>query len=131
MGTYLLAIAAIAVIAVAVMVARHRRVDTSGCADDGTSCATCSSNDGRCGQERMMKAAVREAEYFDDEELDFFAGRGAGDYNDDETEQFRYVLTTMRADEVAAWCNSLTLRGISLPEGIREEVMMFINDGDS
>ena len=49
-----------------------------------------------------------------------------GDYDDDETQQFADVLYTMRQDEVAAWCRSLTLRGINLPNALKDEVVMMI-----
>lgn len=34
----------------------------------------------------------------------------------------------MRQDEVAAWCRSLNLRGIELPNQIKDEVVMMISD---
>ena len=45
-----------------------------------------------------------------------------GDF--DEAELFSDVLYTMRQDEVAAWCRSLHLRGIELPDQIKDEVYM-------
>ena len=41
-----------------------------------------------------------------------------------EAEQFSDILYTMRQDEVAAWCRSLHLRGIELPDQIKDEVYM-------
>lgn len=76
----------------------------------------------------MMEASTKPIEYFDDEELDSFIGRPADSYTDDETEQFSDVLYTMRQDEVAAWCRSLNLRGIQLPNQIKDEVVMMISD---
>ena len=37
----------------------------------------------------------------------------------------------MRQDEVQAWWRSLTLRGISLPDELKDEVIMLIDDGHS
>jgi hypothetical protein len=74
----------------------------------------------------MMEAATKEIEYFDDEELDSFCGRRSDDYSDDEAEQFREVLYTMKQDEVKDWTRSLTLRNISLPDQIKDEVFMLI-----
>lgn len=96
--------------------------------------ATCSSCDGtgdKCEQECMMEAATKEIEYYDDEELDAFRGRRSSDYTDDEAEQFGYVLYTMRPEEVAGWCRSLNLRGIELPDQIKDEVVMIVSDGHS
>ena len=70
-------------------------------------------------------------EYFDDEELDTFAGRQSDSYDQQEVEQFSDVLHTMRQDEVQAWWRSLTLRGISLPDELKDEVIMLIDDGHS
>jgi len=76
----------------------------------------------------MLEASVKEIEYYDDEELDAFAGRQSDKYDDDEAGQFRYVLYTMRPDEVAGWCRSISLRGINLPDQIKDEVAMLIMD---
>ena len=73
-----------------------------------------------------MEAATREIEYFDDEELDAFRGRPASDYTDDEADQFRDVMLTMQPGEVPAWGRSLTLRGIELPNQVKEEYVMLV-----
>lgn len=70
----------------------------------------------------MLDAAVKEVEYYDDEELDTFIGRPSDMYDDEEAEQFRYVLYTMRQEEVPGWCRSIALRGINLPDQIKDEV---------
>jgi hypothetical protein len=92
------------------------------------SCATCTGNDPKCEQECMMEAATKEIEYFDDEELDAFKGRPADTYTDEEVTKFSYIFETMRPDEVAGWCRSLTLRGISLPNQLKDDVFMMIDD---
>lgn len=89
-------------------------------------CATCNGDNDKCEQECMMEAATQPIEYFEDEELDAFRGRPSDTYDDDETQQFADVLYTMRQDEVAAWCRSLTLRGINLPNALKDEVVMMI-----
>lgn len=92
-------------------------------------CDTCDGSDtSKCEQECMMEAAVKDIEYFDDEELDAFRHRHSDSYTDEEAEMFAEVVYTMRADEVAAWCRSLNLRGIELPDQIKDEVMMLMND---
>ena len=89
-------------------------------------CATCNGDNDKCEQECMMEAATQPIEYFEDEELDAFRGRPSDSYDDDETQQFADVLYTMRQDEVAAWCRRLTLRGINLPNALKDEVVMMI-----
>lgn len=92
-------------------------------------CATCDGDNDKCEQTCMMEAAVKGApEYFDDEELDRFKGRQSDDYDDDEAEMFRDVMYTMRRDEVVAWNRSLILRGVNLPNQVKDEVIMLIGD---
>ena len=74
-----------------------------------------------------MKAVSEPIDYFDDEELDRFIGRRADNYTDEEEEEFREVLYTTLKHEVGDWLRSLQLRGIELPEGIRDEVMMLVD----
>lgn len=93
-------------------------------------CATCNGDNEKCEQTCMMEAAVRDIEYFDDEELDAFKGRPSDSYSDEEIEQFREVVYTMRPDEVASWCRSITLRGIQLPDELKDEVIILRN-GDT
>ena len=74
-----------------------------------------------------MEAAIRDIEYFDDEELDAFKGRMADDYSDEEAEQFREILYSMRQEEVKDWIRSLVLRGIELPDQVKDEVILMHN----
>ena len=89
-------------------------------------CATCNGDNDKCEQECMMEAATQPIEYFEDEELDAFRGRPSDSYDDDETQQFADVLYTMRQDEMAAWCRSLTLRRINLSNALKDDVVMII-----
>lgn len=93
-------------------------------------CTTCNGDNEKCEQTCMMEAAVRDIEYFDDEELDVFKGRPSDSYSETEIEQFREVVYTMRPDEVASWCRSITLRGIQLPDELKDEVIILRN-GDT
>ena len=76
---------------------------------------------GKCEQECMMEAATRDIEYFDDEELDAYRGRPSDQYTDDEADQFRDVLLTMRPEEVPAWGRSLRLREVNLPDQVKDD----------
>ncbi len=87
-------------------------------------CGTCNGDNDSCERECQLEAAVNGPEYFDDEELDRFQGRPSDGYTDDETEEFAYVLHTMADAEVAAWLRSLTLRGINLPDELKDEAIM-------
>lgn len=83
-----------------------------------------------CEKELLMKAAAEPIEYFDDEELDRFRGRDAASYSTEEEEEFREVLYTTLTREIGDWLRSLQLRGIELPEGLRDEVVMFMRNDE-
>ncbi len=95
---------------------------------EGVSCNTCNGENTKCEQECMMEAATKDIEYYDDEELDVFKGRTADNYNDEEVEMFSEVLYTMKPEEVAGWNRSLILRGINLPNQLKDEVIGFLSE---
>lgn len=90
-------------------------------------CGTCMGGDSRCEQDCMLEAATREIEYYDDEELDRFRGRPSDGYTDDEVREFADVLYTLRPDDVAGWSRSLVLRGVNLPDPLKDELIMLID----
>lgn len=79
-----------------------------------------------CEKDSLLSAVSDKIEYFDDEELDRFRGRGADEYNDTEIEEFRDVLLTLLPDDIAPWGRSIQLRGITLPAVIKEELLMIV-----
>lgn len=84
-------------------------------------CSSCSDDNVMCEQVCTMRAATKPVEYFDDEELDVFKGRASDKYTDEEAEQFAEVLETLRPSEIKAWNRSLILRGINMPDAIKDE----------
>ena len=89
-------------------------------------CTTCNGTDARCEQDCMMEASVKEIEYYDDEELDDFIGRPSDSYTEEEVEKFSEVLYTMKQEDVAGWNRSLLLRGINIPDQLKDELVMLI-----
>lgn len=79
-----------------------------------------------CERDSLLASVSEEIEYFDDEELDVFRGRSRTEYDDDEIEQFRDVLLTLMPDDIAPWARSIQLRGIELPEPVRDELLMIV-----
>ena len=80
-------------------------------------------------KESLLAAVSKgQIEYYEDEELDAFRGRPADQYSEAETESFRDVLYTMRSEEVAGWVRSLALRGVELPDGLKDEVVMIVSE---
>ncbi len=67
-------------------------------------------------------------EYYNDEELDRFKGTAANEYSEEAIEEFRDVLYTLKENEIAGWSKSMQLRKIELPEVIRDEVLMIVEE---
>ncbi len=95
---------------------------------EGASCNTCNGSNSRCEQVCMMEASLKAPEYFDDEELDRYKGRASDSYTSEEVDEFADVLYTMRPEEVAAWNRSLHLRGVSIPDALKDEVIAMIEE---
>ena len=79
-------------------------------------------------KESLLAAVSKKIEYYDDEELDQFIGRTGDTYTDEETNQFRDVLYTMQDVDVAGWIRSLQLRGVELPDDLKDEVFLIIGE---
>ncbi len=81
-----------------------------------------------CEKESLLAAVSKDVEYYDDEELDRFAGRRSDSYDSRETEEFEEILSTLRSEDVAGWVRSLQLRGIELPETLRDDVILIVGE---
>ena len=92
------------------------------------SCSTCSGENDKCEQECLMEAATKDIEYYDDEELDRFRGRLSDGYTAEEAEEFAEVMLTMRPEEVKGWSRSLILRGINMPNQIKDDFIALADD---
>lgn len=96
---------------------KPRGCDTGQC---GMSCF--------CDDEALMCAVKMEAEYFDDKELDAYKGVAADAYNEKQINEFSEVLITLRPDETADWFRSLDFRDIALPEPLKDEALIMMED---
>ena len=92
------------------------------------SCATCSGSDSRCEQECMMEAATKDIVYYDDEQLDIYAGRPSDSYTDEEIETFAEVLYTLLPQDAKGWNRSLILRGINIPNQLKDELIQLVSE---
>lgn len=81
-----------------------------------------------CDQDTLIAAFVEEPEYFDDEELDRFKLRDSSGYSEAETDEFREVFYTIIDEEKPRWIRSLQLREISVPNQMKDEVVLFVNE---
>lgn len=82
-----------------------------------------------CEKELTLQSVGKPIEYFEDEELDAFANRPSDAYSPEEVNQFEEVMTTMRPDEVQKWIHSLGERGINLPDELKDEAIMLMEEG--
>ena len=64
--------------------------------------------------------------YFDDEELDRFKGKKQEEYSEEDAEEFRNVLYTMRSEEVDTWVHCLQTRGIEIPQDVKDEILLML-----
>lgn len=108
---------------------RRRKSENTQTPDSGES----SDSEECCGmhavcEKQLLSPVSPEIEYFDDEELDRFAGRTEESFTHEETDEFREILLTLPADEVASWSRSLQLRGITLPPEIRDELLLIVRE---
>lgn len=81
-----------------------------------------------CEKESLLAAVSKKIEYYDDEELDCFKGRQANEYSDEEIDEFREIMFTMKEEEVAGWSRSLQLRGIELPDELKDELFLIVGE---
>ena len=81
-----------------------------------------------CEKESLLAAVSKQIEYYDDEELDRFKGRPSDGYSEEEIEEFRDILYSMQEVDVAGWSRSLQLRGIELPDELKDELYLIVGE---
>ena len=81
-----------------------------------------------CERDSLLAAVSTSIVYYDDEELDAYKGISSTDYDERTTDEFRDILITLDADDVAGWVRSLQLRGIELPEELKPEVFLIVEE---
>lgn len=131
MSIILISIAALAALGLIVMVGTKlfsRKGDDEPIVMSASDCSTCDGVNAKCEQVCQMEAATNPVEYFDDEELDTFKGRRSDAYDDDEVSLFAEVLETLRPEEVKPWNRSLILRGINMPDQLKDEFIALANE---
>ena len=81
-----------------------------------------------CEKESLLAAVSKKIEYYDDEELDRFKGHPSDTYTNEEIEEFRDILYSMQETDVAGWSRSLQLRGIELPDEMKDELFHIVGE---
>lgn len=81
-----------------------------------------------CERDSLLAAVSKDIEYYDDEELDAYRGMPSDAYPENIVEEFREILYTLKEIEIAAWIRSLQLRGIDLPDALKDEAFLIIGE---
>jgi len=81
-----------------------------------------------CEKDSLIATVVEPVEYFDDEELDKYRNRDSDRYNEKEVNEFRDVFYSVLDEEKPRWIRSLQRREIALPDQLKDEVLMIVND---
>ena len=81
-----------------------------------------------CERDSLIAAVSEKIEYYDDEELDIDRGTDSGEYNEKAVDEFREVFYTMQETDIAGWLRSLQLRNINLPDQLKDEALLIIEE---
>ena len=81
-----------------------------------------------CEKESLLAAVSKQIEYYDDAELDRFKGRPSDGYSEEEIEEFRDILYSMQEVDGAGGSRSLQLRGIELPDELKDELFLIVGE---
>ncbi|MBP3774645.1 MAG: hypothetical protein ILA34_04775 [Bacteroidaceae bacterium] len=109
-----------------------RQAGTEESASTQPPAAPCEGEQADCGitcfcDDRNLQDAMRsEILYYEDEELDAYKNIPAEAYTAAQVEDFSEVLTTLRPKEIRGWLHSLEMRGIQLPNTLRDEAFMLM-----
>ena len=74
----------------------------------------------------LLNKMSEEIIYYEDEELDVYRNFEENDYNDEQIDEFRDVLYSLKEKEIEPWLRSLELRHIILPSTIKSEVVFML-----
>lgn len=88
----------------------------------------CCGQHATCERDSLLAAVSKEIIYYDDEELDEFRGRESDQYADEEADLFANVFYELKEVEVAGWVRSLQLRGVEIPDQIKDEVLLIVRE---
>lgn len=81
-----------------------------------------------CERDSLLSAVSSKIVYYDDEELDRYQGTSSSEYSSESVDEFRDVLVTLREDDVAGWVRSLQLRDIEIPEELKPEIFLVVQE---
>jgi hypothetical protein len=121
------------VVLVLTEVHERRKAKRQASAAEGQQSSGASRPEGCCGthlvceRETLLQTNAK-IEYYDDEELDAFAGIAPDQYTSAQEGAIRAVFNTLQESDVPGWCRSLQLRNIALPPDLREEALLIVRE---
>ena len=81
-----------------------------------------------CERDSLLAGVSKAIEYYGDEELDEWKGTPADQYTPEQVEHFRDIFYTLLPTDVPGWVRSLQLRQIEVPEALRDEILLVVNE---
>lgn len=81
-----------------------------------------------CIKDSLHSGVSTKIEYYDDEELDRYAGMDPELYTAEDEDSFRDVLYTLKQEDVPGWARSIQLRNIPFPAVIKDELFLIVNE---
>nr|WP_320120097.1 hypothetical protein [uncultured Marinifilum sp.] len=74
----------------------------------------------------LLNKLSEEIIYYEDEDLDAYKNFEENDYNDEQIDEFREVLYSLKEKEIDGWIKSLDLRKIEMPSVIKSELVFML-----
>lgn len=88
----------------------------------------CCGQHATCERDSLLAAVSKDIIYYDDEELDEYKGKESDEYTEEEAEEFANIFYELKEVEVAGWVRSLQLRGVELPDQLKDEVLLVVRE---
>ena len=79
-------------------------------------------------QKKIERGELKEAPEIKTVDEECFKGHPSDNYTEEEINEFREIMYTMKEEEVAGWCRSLQLRGIEIPDELKDEVFLIVGE---
>ncbi|MBP9017517.1 MAG: phospholipase [Paludibacteraceae bacterium] len=80
-----------------------------------------------CERESLLNTENK-IEYYDDEELDSLSGLSPEQYSEEQMELLSEVFYSLQEKDVSGWLRSMQMRGIELPQQLREEALLIVSE---
>jgi len=83
---------------------------------------------GLCELDCLLNSTKKDIDYYDDEELDQYKGLASDQYTEAQEDEFRNIFETMQPTDVPGWVRSLQQRGLNIPDNLKDEVFIVLDE---